>query len=185
MQHSTGNRQPPRALVVMGVSGSGKSTLAALLAERLGCPFIEGDSLHDEHCITKMRNGIALGDADRLPWLDRIAAALNDSLTHGSMAIATCSSLKKQYRERLRSRINVPTAFIFLDVGESKLRERLLARTGHYMPVALLGSQLATLENPEGEDCTLTLAADVPASELCETVVQWLHELRAAPKVRR
>lgn len=35
---------PP--MVIMGVSGSGKSTVGALLGQRLGISFIDGDDLH-------------------------------------------------------------------------------------------------------------------------------------------
>uniref|UniRef100_A0A804NQ95 gluconokinase n=1 Tax=Zea mays TaxID=4577 RepID=A0A804NQ95_MAIZE len=39
---------PGLAIVVMGVSGCGKSTVAAMLAEALGCSFIEADDYHSE-----------------------------------------------------------------------------------------------------------------------------------------
>ena len=57
----------------MGVSGCGKSTVAALLAGRLGWPFEEGDALHPQANVDKMRSGEPLTDADRLPWLERVA----------------------------------------------------------------------------------------------------------------
>ncbi|XP_062232909.1 gluconokinase-like [Phragmites australis] len=39
---------PGLAVVVMGVSGCGKSTVASLLAEALGCSFIEADDYHSQ-----------------------------------------------------------------------------------------------------------------------------------------
>lgn len=39
-------KRQPLCYVVAGVSGSGKSTVGALLAQRLGCPFFEGDEFH-------------------------------------------------------------------------------------------------------------------------------------------
>ncbi len=59
-------------LVVMGVAGAGKSVLGARLAQALGCAFLEGDDFHLERSQEKMRNGIALDDSDREPWLDRL-----------------------------------------------------------------------------------------------------------------
>lgn len=38
--------------------------------------FLEGDTLHPEANILKMRRGIPLSDDDRLPWLERIADEL-------------------------------------------------------------------------------------------------------------
>ena len=60
-------------VIVAGVSGSGKSTVGALLAGRLGWPFIDGDLLHPSANIAKMRRGEALTDEDRLPWLRAIS----------------------------------------------------------------------------------------------------------------
>ena len=63
----------PVIAVVMGVSGSGKTTVAALLAAALGCQFQEGDDLHPAANVEKMHGGTPLTDADRLPWLRKIA----------------------------------------------------------------------------------------------------------------
>ncbi|WP_314216001.1 gluconokinase [Pseudarthrobacter equi] len=65
---------PP--LVVMGVSGCGKSTVGALLAGRLGVPFLDGDDYHPAANKEKMAAGIPLTDADREPWLARIGQLL-------------------------------------------------------------------------------------------------------------
>ena len=63
----------------MGVSGSGKSTLAEGLSKSLGLPMKDGDELHLPESVAKMSAGIALEDADRWPWLDRIANYLANS----------------------------------------------------------------------------------------------------------
>ena len=61
------------SIIIMGVSGCGKTTLAESLAQRLGYVMIEGDSWHPPENVEKMRNGIALQDADRAGWLDALA----------------------------------------------------------------------------------------------------------------
>jgi carbohydrate kinase (thermoresistant glucokinase family) len=86
---------PRRVIVVMGVSGTGKSTIGRALAETLDLPFVEGDDLHSEANVAKMAAGIPLTDADRAPWLDRIAAELDRPV------VITCSALKRAYRDRL------------------------------------------------------------------------------------
>ncbi len=62
-----------RCFLIMGVSGSGKTTVASTLSKVLNIPLIEADDFHSVANIAKMRNGQALNDADRLPWLKRLA----------------------------------------------------------------------------------------------------------------
>ena len=65
-------------VVVMGVSGCGKTTIASSLAQALGWTFIEGDALHPPENVQRMAQGIALTDADRALWLERLALELKD-----------------------------------------------------------------------------------------------------------
>ena len=141
----------PPVTIVMGVSGCGKSTYGAALAVVSGARFVEGDDFHGVANLAKMRAGVALTDEDRWPWLDRIAAAANHALRDGASVVATCSALRRAYRDRLRAAIIAPVRFVLLDVPRDELRRRMVERTGHFMPPHLLDSQLATLEWP-GDD---------------------------------
>ena len=89
----------PIILIVMGVSASGKTTVARLLAERLHCPFQEGDALHPPANVEKMKSGTPLTDADRLPWLQKIAAEIDLWRAKGESGVVTCSALKRVYRD--------------------------------------------------------------------------------------
>lgn len=162
------------AIIAMGVSGSGKSTLGRVLAGALGCPFIEGDDLHDPASIAKMRSGHPLEDADRWPWLDRVGQALNAATATHGLAVAACSALKRRYRERLAQVIAVPTSFILLDVARDELVRRMDNRTGHYMPACLLDSQLASLERPAPDEPALILDARSSPEALCRASRDWL-----------
>jgi gluconokinase len=167
-------RTSPRAIVVMGVSGSGKSTLGALLAESLGCRFLEGDSFHSRASIAKMTAGQPLDDEDRWPWLDRLGAALDAEVEADGVGVAACSALKRAYRERLERAVSAPLAFVFLDVDGDELTRRLHARPHHYMPVSLLRSQLQTLERPGRDEAALALDALQPPQTLCDVTLAWL-----------
>jgi carbohydrate kinase (thermoresistant glucokinase family) len=131
--------------VVMGVSGCGKSTLAQALAQAWDLEWVEGDALHAQASVAKMRAGIPLQDDDRWPWLDRVGAALAAPGPGGR--VITCSALKRSYRDRLRAACP-GLIFLFLDAPRSALVARMAQREGHFMPGALLDSQLATLEAP-------------------------------------
>lgn len=160
-------------IIVMGVSGVGKTTLATLLARQLRCSFIEGDSLHDERCVGLMRSGIALTDADRWPWLDRVGAALASAAAEHTVAVGACSALRRSYRDRLRSAITIPVRFVLLQAPRTDVEQRMRQRSAHYMPIALLDSQLATLEVPTDEDRVLLLDARQPPEALVAATLDW------------
>jgi gluconokinase len=135
---------PP--LVIMGVSGSGKTTVAEALAARIdGAVALDADDLHSESNKAKMHAGSPLTDIDRAPWLTAVGRAMGDVTRAGGVPVMACSALKHAYRLRILA--EEPAAlFVLLDVERPELERRMHARTGHYMPASLLGSQLATLE---------------------------------------
>jgi gluconokinase len=165
----------PLALIVMGVTASGKSTLGAALAHAIGCPFLEGDEFHSPQSVEKMRAGIPLTDDDRWPWLDRLGGAIGAAVAEHRIAVASCSALKRAYRDRLRAAIAVPVYFVLPDASREELSRRLTNRPGHFMPASLLTSQLDTLERPQPDELAITLDASHPIAASCEQVVAWLR----------
>lgn len=151
----------PRAVVVMGVSGSGKSAVAQALAERLGGEAVDADDLHSSEAVAKMRSGLPLDDDDRWPWLDRVGARLQQGVAgaEGRGTVVACSALRRRYRDRLRAACP-GLCFVFLDGDGALIAARLRERRGHYMPPALLESQLRTLERP-GADERDVLTVDI------------------------
>jgi gluconokinase len=157
-------------LVVMGVAGCGKSTVAAELARALDCPLIEGDDHHLPASKAKMRDGIALTDADREPWLDALGALLAQA--PGS-AVLTCSALKQRYRERLRA--CVPgLRFVYLEIDVGAARDRVASRAGHFFPASVVASQFDALEPPTGEAGVLAVDAGLPLAAQRDAVLAWL-----------
>ena len=151
-------------VIIMGVSGAGKTTVGSRLAVRLGWRFLDADDVHPEANVAKMRAGRALDDEDRAPWLLRLRERVEAALTAGEGLVLACSALRAPYREVLtvdpgRQR------WVYLHASRELLAQRLAARQGHYMPPALLDSQLAALELPEA-----ALAVDVAAEP--DTVVE-------------
>ena len=134
---------PVVVLVVMGVTGTGKSTVAGILAGLLGWDLEEGDDLHPAANVAKMSAGQPLTDEDRWPWLDRVAAWIQDRVRTGAPGIITCSSLKRSYRDRLRG---PGVVFVHLSGSREEILARLTRRLDHFMPASLLDSQLQTLE---------------------------------------
>ncbi|HVY79347.1 MAG TPA: gluconokinase [Steroidobacteraceae bacterium] len=161
----------PLALIVMGVSGSGKSTLGAALAGALGCPFLEGDEFHSSEAVGKMRAGIPLTDEDRWPWLDRLGRAIAAAVAERGVAVASCSALKRAYRDRLRAVIAAPVRFILPEASRDELLRRMSSRTGHYMPPTLLDSQLETLERPHADEHAITVDALAATATACEQIL--------------
>jgi carbohydrate kinase (thermoresistant glucokinase family) len=167
------NTPEPQVLVVMGVSGSGKTTVAKDLAARLGWPFLEGDDLHPPANVAKMHAGTPLTDEDRMPWLQAIAAWI-DARTHANEpGVVTCSALKHSYRDILiGTRPHV--RLVYLQGDKAVIAKRLSARKGHFMPPALLDSQLATLEEPTPDEHALTVPIDGPSEQAVEKIIHAL-----------
>ena len=160
------------SLVVMGVSGCGKSCVGAVVARRLGLPFVEGDEFHSEANRARMRDGLALTDANRADWLDRLGVELR--LQPGG-AVLTCSALKASYRDRLRS-ASPGLRFAWLDLDPASAEERVAQRAAHFFPKGLVASQFKALESPLDEPGVIRLDALLPLDEIAEHVVRWTAE---------
>ncbi|WP_367948286.1 gluconokinase [Microbacterium hominis] len=157
-------------VVVMGVSAVGKSSVALALAERLGVPMRDADDLHPSANVEKMRAGTPLTDADRGPWLDLVGAALAGA--EGGVVMA-CSALRRRYRDRLRLRAP-GVVFVHLTGSPELLAERAAGRADHFMPPALLASQLATLEPLEDDEPGIALDVAAPIEDLAARAGEWL-----------
>ncbi|MFL5014857.1 MAG: gluconokinase [Rhizobium sp.] len=167
----------PHAIVVMGVSGCGKSSVGEKLAEALDLQFMEGDALHPAANVEKMSKGIPLTDDDRMPWLDRIGEEMKASLEKSEGIIVSCSALKRVYRDRLRVAAGGNLFFVYLEGSRALLMKRMGERKGHFMPVSLLDSQLATLEVPTGEPGVVTVDIDDTIEGIAATALEGLAAL--------
>jgi beta-N-acetylhexosaminidase len=138
----------------MGVSGCGKTTIGDLVARELGVPFLDGDSLHPVENVAKMAAGTPLTDEDRWPWLATVGSELAAAGSGG--LVLACSALKRSYRDAIRAQAP-DTVFLHLHGSKEVLTARTEGRTGHFMPPALLESQLATLEPLEADEAGLVV----------------------------
>ena len=157
-----GDMKKGYSFVFMGVASSGKSTIGAMVSQKIGCKFIDGDDLHPRANIKKMRSGQALNDNDRTPWLQRINDAAFSIEQKGETGVIVCSALKRQYRDLIREE-NKKVKFVYLHGDFDLVLERMQARKGHFMPVELLKSQFETLERPT-DDETDVLVVNIDGS---------------------
>ena len=167
------HRGSPPVLVIMGVSGVGKSTIAEALAARLGWPFEDGDALHPEVNIAKMHAGVPLTDADRQPWLKRVAAWIDAQRAKKQPGIITCSALKRSYRQVIigdRPEVRL----VYLRGGRDLVATHLAGRSGHFMSASLMRSQIDTLEVPDPDEDPLTVDVERPASEIANEIIRLL-----------
>ncbi len=164
-----------RSIVVMGVSGAGKTTVGVALGVALGLRFVDADALHPVSNVEKMAAGIALTDADRWSWLDAVGAVLAD----GPVVVA-CSALRRVYRDRLRA--SAPGLRLVYLHGPRELLAERMGRRDHFMPVTLLDSQLATLEEPAADEEALAYDVSRPVDEIVAAIVA---ELGARSGARR
>jgi gluconokinase len=153
----------------MGVSGSGKTTVANLLAGRLGWPFEEGDELHPQSNIEKMKDGRPLDDADRASWLAAVAEWVERRLDAGENGLITCSALKRSYRDVINRR-GAGVMFVFLAGSRTTIAPRLAARQAHFMPATMLDSQFADLEEPQPDEPHIRVDIGPPPEVIAQTI---------------
>lgn len=163
---TSSHRILPSAWVVMGVSGCGKSEVGRRLAQALGARFIEGDAFHPPQNLAKMSAGVPLSDVDRWDWLRALRAEIVRVREAGEMPVLACSSLKRAYRDLLRGDgHDRDVCFVHLHGDRALIAARMAARSSHFMPLALLDSQLRDLEPLQPDECGLTLdLRDAPAA---------------------
>ena len=163
--HAASAIRDGRAFLFSGVSGAGKTTIGELLARELSWKFLEGDDLHPQANINKMRSGKPLTDKDRQPWLETLRDLIKRSLAAKENAVLACSALKKKYRDLLR--VNADVKFVFLRASRERIAEQLKHRRGHFFDPKLLESQFADLEEPESADDSITVElSETPAGSV-------------------
>jgi carbohydrate kinase (thermoresistant glucokinase family) len=158
--------------VVMGVSGTGKSSVGLQLATALEVPFIEGDTFHSYANVAKMSAGVPLTDADRADWLHALHEQIRGAREHGNGLVLSCSSLKRRYRDLLRS-ADPELRFAHLAGPREVIAARMAGRAGHYMPTSLLDSQLAALEPLQADEAGLVLDIGQPPAELVREILNY------------
>ena len=160
-----------RHLVVMGVSGTGKTTVATRVADDLRWVFVEGDDLHPPANVAKMSAGVPLDDEDRAPWLTALSEVLAAHHAADDSTVLTCSSLRRGYRDVLRSGVpDGAVLFVHLTAPVEVLRERMGSRD-HFMPPSLLQSQLDTLEPLGPDEDGVLVDVTPPLDDVVRTVL--------------
>jgi carbohydrate kinase (thermoresistant glucokinase family) len=133
--------------LIMGVSGCGKTRIGSLLAKSLRLPFYDADDFHPEDNIRKMKEGLPLDDADRLPWLKIIGGKIPGWKKQGS-AVLACSALKEEYRIMLRQEAAGEMIIIHLQGPYALIQKRMKKRKNSFFKPDLLLSQFSALQEP-------------------------------------
>ena len=95
-----------------------------------------------------MAAGHPLTDEDRWPWLDTIAAWIDERVAAGEPAVVTCSALKKIYRDKLRRQ---GVVFVYMQGTFDEVMERLSDRQAQIRKRSMLQSVWDFVEEP-GDD---------------------------------
>lgn len=166
-------RTAPAVIVVMGVASSGKTSLGERLAGELGWPFRDADSFHPPENVAKMSSGTPLTDEDRKPWLAAIAAWIDDLRNSGRHGIVTCSALKKAYRDVIIG-CRPDVALVYLKGSRELIGQRMASRQHHFMPLALLDSQFATLQEPGQDERPFVVSVEATKDAIVRNVIEGL-----------
>jgi gluconokinase len=168
---ASGRSTKLRRYVVMGISGSGKSEIGRRLAKRLGIVYVEGDEHHSPQSIAKMAAGTPLDDHDRHDWLLTLQSLIAEAAQQNKGMVLTCSALKRRYRDLLRAG-DPALVFIYLHGDQAMIASRMKQRTGHFMPEALLESQLLDLEPPGDDERVVRVDVAASPEEIVDQVME-------------
>ena len=180
---AAGERAPvmPSVLVVMGVSGCGKSTIGTQIAIQLHWEFEDGDWFHPASNIEKMHSGHPLTDDDRWPWLNAIADFIDATRRAGNHAVIACSALKRSYRAVIvGNRPDVRLVYLKGDID--LIARRVAARHEHFMPLELLQSQFAALEEPGPDENPIVVSVEPLPRAIVAQVLAALTAPRPQPQ---
>ena len=161
-----GENKDAYAVLIAGVAGSGKSTIAPLVAKRLNCCFFDGNNLHTETNIEKMRSGIPLDDSDRYPWLERIKCHILNSLTNGVSIVVECSAIKPAYRNFLRENVQ-NICIIVLLIEREVVTQRITLRRNSFFSPSLVESQFNDFSITDKDIC---IRSDAPLDSLVDQI---------------
>jgi len=157
-------------ILVMGTTGAGKTTVGEMLASRTGWIFLDADDFHPPANIEKMKHGIPLTDADRIPWLEKIHAKLLSISSEGTSAVLACSALKQSYRDQLSAGIDL--RIIYLRGTYDQMCRHIEARHGHFAGQSILAGQFADLEEPKN---ATVLDVSLSLQEIVSAAIEQLH----------
>lgn len=146
-------------IILSGPSGAGKTTIGTAVAAALRVPFRDADNFHDDAARAQLAAGESLTNAQRRPWIERIAADIRSC--GDARSVLACSALNRDVRDVLREALPAGHCrFMMLQVPADKLIARLSARKGHFVGPELLRSQLAGLD--QGDDVDIINAEPAP-----------------------
>ena len=117
-----------------------------------------------------------------MPWLRKIAEEIDGWRARGKSGVLTCSALKRSYRDIIiGDRPDV--TLVYLKGSHDLIHRRMAARHEHFMPVALLDSQFATLQEPTPDEHPITVDVGGRPAEIAAEIVRQLEERQGSVAV--
>jgi carbohydrate kinase (thermoresistant glucokinase family) len=109
-----------------------------------------------------------------MPWLHKIMEEIDDWRVKGESGVLTCSALKRFYRDIIiGDRREV--ALVYLKGSYDLIRRRMAERHDHFMPLALLDSQFAILQEPTPDEHAIIVDVDSRPAEIAAEIVHQLE----------
>jgi carbohydrate kinase (thermoresistant glucokinase family) len=93
-----------------------------------------------------MKNGVALSDADHLPWLFSMRAAIEEWQGDERGHVLACSALKESYRKILAS-TDSEVVFVYLTGGFDLIKQRLSERKAIFLILTYCAASLRHWRN--------------------------------------
>ena len=126
----------------------------------------------------KCTGALPLTDADRLPWLQQDRRRNRRLARTGRIRRAHLFGAQASYRDIIigdRSGVTL----VYLKGSHDLIRRAWLRRHEHFMPVALLDSQFATLQEPTPDEHPITVDVVARPTEIVAEIMHCLQVDRA------
>ena len=155
------------SVILVGVCGTGKSVVGKKVAQRLGVPFYDVDTLHTSE---NAPEGTLPRDIDIEKWLTSVEELIETQLNSRGCVIS-CSLLRKEHRNRLTASIDHELDWVFMSDTYENVVQRLEENGSHDRPALTLKSDFETLEVPKR---ALTINMGGSEQETVDTILKYL-----------
>jgi 6-phosphogluconate dehydrogenase/gluconokinase len=154
-------------VILVGVCGTGKSLVGKKVAQRLGVPFFDADTMSTS--VGQSQENLPQ-DGHMEAWLTVLADCIAQQLSDKGCVIS-CSVLKREHRKRLTAKVDHEIDWVFMKDSYENAVQRVGLGGGQTRSVSQLQSDFDNLEAPRR---ALTITMNSTEQEMIDTILKYM-----------